>query len=497
MRARRLLAVLALSLVSFAASGIVAAPPAAAHPLGNFTVNRYSGIQLSPGQVRVLYVLDMAEVPTFQEMERLDTDGNDEVSEYERAVWADREIAELGSGLRLVVDGSSVSLAPGRRILTLAAGQAGLQVLRLEAVFTGPLPRDGTASYRDSNGRGQLGWREVTVSSRPGVSLSRSSVPVSSLSRALSSYPQDMLSSPLDVTQASFSFRPGKASGTTTGSEQAAPSPRGRDLLSSLVTRADVGLPIAALTLLLAFGLGALHALGPGHGKTIMAAYLVGGGNALRHALTVGVAISLMHTASVLGLGLVTMYATRLFPPERVYPWLGALSGVVALGLGARLLVVRWRANRRRDGLAHGHGPGEGSEQHAHGHGEGSKQHLHSGHQPEALDRSHPVPARPLSRTGLVALAMSGGILPSPTAFLVLVAAIALHRVGYGLALVAAFSLGLASALTAVGVVAVRAGSFVSRRFGHRAGRSLSIGSAAALFVAGLFVATRAIVQIG
>jgi len=187
-----------------------------------------------------------------------------------------------------------------------------------------------------------------------------------------------------------------------------------------------------------------------------------------------------MHTASVLGLGFVVLGATSVFAPERVYPWLGLGSGVIALALGATLLVSRmsrWSAGE----AVHDHADGE--HRHDHGHGE----HGHPRAAPDA-----PV----LSRNGLVALAVAGGVLPSPTALVVLLAAVAVHRVGYGLALIAAFSLGLATALMVVGILALRARDVVQRRLSHRAARLVPVLSASAIVILGLVLTVNGATQI-
>ena len=162
------------------------------------------------------------------------------------------------------------------------------------------------------------------------------------------------------------------------------------------------------LAMALAFAFGAFHALGPGHGKTLMAAYLVGSGGRARQAVAVGGAVAVMHTASVLALGFVVLAATEVFPAERVYPWLGIGSGLVAFGLGAWMLVSA------AGGLERG----------AHPH-------------PHQHDHRHPR-ARPTRGPGALAEGPRGarrgrGILPSPSALVVLLASVAAHRVGYGL----------------------------------------------------------------
>jgi ABC-type nickel/cobalt efflux system permease component RcnA len=235
-----------------------------------------------------------------------------------------------------------------------------------------------------------------------------------------------------------------------------------------------------AAAMLLAFGFGALHALGPGHGKTLMAAYLVGAGGRVRQAVAVGGAVAVMHTASVLALGFVVLTATEVFAPERVYPWLGLGSGLVALGLGAGLLVSRLGAwGSRGERLDPSHDPDHHDH---HGHGRG---------------HSHAAPDAPaLSRRGLAALAVAGGILPSPTALVVLLASVAFGRVGYGLALIGAFSLGLAAALVAVGAVAIRARDLVARRASGRLARIVPVASAGAIAVVGLVLTVNGAAQL-
>jgi ABC-type nickel/cobalt efflux system permease component RcnA len=215
----------------------------------------------------------------------------------------------------------------------------------------------------------------------------------------------------------------------------------------------------------MAFGLGVLHALAPGHGKTLMAAYLVGEGGRVGQAIGVGAAVSAMHTASVMGIGLLVLWAQSLARPEVAYPWLGLGAGGVALVLGVGLLRARLRAFRAQ------------TEHDAHPH-------------------VHQAPGyRPLSRKGLAAIAVSGGILPSPAALLVLLSAVALHRVAFGLSLIAAFSIGLAAALVAVGVVAIRAKDLVGERFSGRVAGMLPLVSAGAIAFVGLTLTIRALMQ--
>ncbi|MCI0632440.1 MAG: High-affinity nickel-transporter [Actinobacteria bacterium] len=469
------------TLLAFAVAAAVLLAPATAmaHPLGNFTVNRYAGIQVTPGQVRIDYVVDMAEIPTVQVRPQVDADDDGVISDAERSAWAANAAAEIASNLALTIDREPVALEVVSAAMRLRPGQGGLEVLRLEATFAGPAPETGALAFTDGNFEDRVGWREITATGADGVAITGSDVPVRSVTDGLLSYPQDLLSSPIDVRDASVSFEPGSG-GAVLGDGVGETAGAGAGRLEP-VAGAFAGLvgrtgPFMAVALLLAFAFGAMHALGPGHGKTLMAAYLVGAGGRVRHAVAVGGSVAVMHTASVLALGFVVLTLTEFFAPERVYPWLGLTSGVIALALGAMLLVSRlsrWSTTAGADERVHDHehGPGHGPE-----HG--------------------PAHDGPLSRRSLTALAVAGGILPSPTAMVVLLAAIALGRVAYGLALIAAFSLGLAGTLVVVGIVALRAGDALSRRVSGRAARLVPVVSAAAIALLGLVLTLRGFAQV-
>jgi nickel/cobalt transporter (NicO) family protein len=184
--------------------GALALPAmASAHPLGNFTVNRYSGIELSGDRIYVKYVLDMAEIPAFQERQGI-TD--------ERAY--ERDLARrIGHGLELRVDGRQVALTPLDHALAFPPGAAGLRTLRFEAVYAAAA-RPGALAFRDANFADRIGWKEVVLKARDGASASSSSVPSASLSHELAAYPKDLLSSPLEVTTATATVEPGDGPGT-------------------------------------------------------------------------------------------------------------------------------------------------------------------------------------------------------------------------------------------------------------------------------------------
>jgi ABC-type nickel/cobalt efflux system permease component RcnA len=236
---------------------------------------------------------------------------------------------------------------------------------------------------------------------------------------------------------------------------------RSDDRFTSLIASDDVTVPFMLGAMLISAGFGALHALGPGHGKTVVAAYLVGERGTARHAVLLGATVTGTHTVSVFALGLITLYASQLIVPERLYPWLTLVSGLMVVGLGGALLVSRVRGLQGRPGPRAGLRPGPTPA------GSAAKREIvvEHGHSHEH-DHSHAVPdpdGSPITWKGLLALGVSGGILPCPSALVVLLGAISLHRVGLGLLLVVAFSIGLAAVLTGIGLAMVWAGRAMSR----------------------------------
>jgi ABC-type nickel/cobalt efflux system permease component RcnA len=433
---------------------------ALAHPLGNFTINTSASLVLRADEVEVEYVVDMAEIPTFQERGTIDADGDGSMSSEEMASYRGDACAGLEGGLRLAVDATRAHLAMHSSDLSLPVGQAGLRTLRLTCTFRATVAPGPTHDlvFEDANYPGRLGWREVTAAG-DGATIVRTDVPATSFSRLLTSYPKNVR--PSNVRSATIAFQIGGAllrTPTATGTATRASG----GLLAGFASRPDLSAGLVALMIAVAIAVGAIHALGPGHGKSLIGAYLVGTGGTLRQAVAVGAAVSVMHTASVLGLGILVLSAEQLFAPERVYPWLGLASGLVALGLGAALLVSRLHAL---------------SERRRHGH-------------------DHPHPARPLSRRGLIALAFAGGILPSPSALVVLLGSVSIGRTALGLVLIAAFSLGLAGSLVGVGALAIRARHMATGRLPAGLMRLAPVVSASCIALVGLALTARGLFQI-
>ena len=440
---------------------------ASAHPLGNFTVNHYSRLELSPGQVRVFYVLDLAEIPAFQAIQEIDRDGDTLVAPDEGGAFATARMEALRQGLQLTLNGTRVDLKPsGAPDLSFPPGQGGLSLLRLTFWLEGALPTAGQkavgAEYRDGNDIERLGWREIVVRGQEGLRIFDSTVSDREQSDELRSYPQDMLSSPLNQTSARFSFQPA-------ASQAARPATATRQLgaasndgaFAALITLPQLNLPVVLLALVTALGLGALHALEPGHGKTAAAAYLVGARATPRHALALGMTITAMHTSSVFLLGLVTLFASHYILPERLLPWLGLASGLIVIAIGMRMFLSRLRQNQVVPAHGHGH-----DHDHDHHHDHHGHDHDHN-HDHHSHGHDHHLPPILTGGTvgwrGVLAIGVSGGLLPCPAALVVLLSAIGLGRVGFGMLLIVAFSGGLALVLSGIGVAVLYGERWLSR----------------------------------
>ena len=201
---RAFVRILAGTAVLFGGLGVLGAPAASAHPLGNFTVNRFSGLALAPGRIAITWVLDMAEIPTEQERASVDGHGDGRISAAEAARWADRTTERVRGSLALTVDGRPIALRAACDVVSFHQGQAGLPILRLVAGFTGSLPPAGRLEYRDRTYADRVGWQEVTASGTAGVIVAGSNVPTASVSHELRRYPTSLLASPLRQTSASF-----------------------------------------------------------------------------------------------------------------------------------------------------------------------------------------------------------------------------------------------------------------------------------------------------
>ncbi|MBW3614214.1 MAG: sulfite exporter TauE/SafE family protein [Actinobacteria bacterium] len=497
---------------------------ASAHPLGNFTINTASEIVVGRSSASVRFVVDMAEIPALQTAPRIDTDGNGSSDAGERSAFAAGACRDHQRELDLEVDGSSAALKLLGSQVSFPPGQAGLSTLRLECSYRAPLAleTERRVSFTSRALDDRVGWREITaIGDR--VTITTPGVRRISPSAHLTKYPEDPLQAPLRETSVSFSARPGGAPLATAPPGGPAESPQGRgpasrftgldaatDAFSRFVGRRDLSVGVGALGLALSLFLGAVHALAPGHGKTVMAAYLVGQRGSARQAAVIGLTVTATHTLGVLGLG-IAIAGSQVVTPERLYPYLGTVSGLLLAAIGANLLRNAVRARRSaapsvpappthhahphgHDGHDHDHHDHDDHHNHDHERAAEPGWHAHGGR----LHRHAPiVEGQPLTWSNLLALGFVGGLLPSPSAVVVLLGAIALGRAWFGVLLVVAYGVGMAATLMGAGLLLVRARGLLERRLARFLDRGgtpllntlLPFGTSAVIVVVGLLLA--------
>jgi ABC-type nickel/cobalt efflux system permease component RcnA len=497
-----------------------------AHPLGNFSISQYSALKIGKHEIEVRYIVDMAEIPAFQEIQESGLIAKVEDVSVEPYVARQAEI--LRAGLSLLVNGQRVALRTMSYEIIFPEGAGGLPTLKTAVTYEGKLFADAggvtSLNYRDHNFAGRAGWKEIIAVGAPGVRLVSSSVPERDRSAGLTDYPTDLLNSPPQQLEAkiNFSVTPPTVSATasvaaeplaakntaavpqtkqleenrsrpntTTGaksspvenSPQLKPNSQAtpRSSFTEIIAKKELSVGIVFAALAIAIGLGAFHALEPGHGKTLVAAYLVGSRGTVKHAMLLGLIVTAAHTAGVYLLGAITLYASRYIVPERLYPWLSALSGVVIALLGLFLLVRRYQGKAAWWDHSHEHNHDSRGEHHHHDHDHTHGHHNHHHHHHHGVHQA-------VSLKQLLALGVSGGIVPCPAALVVLLSAVAMERIGFGLLLIVAFSVGLAAVLIAIGILMVYARQFMSRFQGEGTWMThwLPMTSSAFIFLAGV-----------
>jgi nickel/cobalt exporter len=477
-------------------ASVLAAPgSASAHPLGNFTINHLSQVRISEHRVEVHYILDQAEIPTFQELQRFDEDGSGQIEGSERGPILAQKLEEISSGLALRVAGKRQALdVRSQPSLSFPPGQAGLRLTRVEADFAAALPGGaGRVSFDDETYPGRVGWKAIQVLPGKGTDV-RSSVPSADPTDGLRAYPVDLLQSPPDVREASFAVSPGEGRvfAPDAPGGGAVTTDRAQDGFAGALAGGNTHGWLILLLLAAAAGWGALHALSPGHGKSMVAAYLVGSRGTPRHAAILGVTVTITHTFAVFALGLITLFASQYVLPEDLYPWLGIASGISVVAVGFAVMRSRFRRWRSLRAFDRHHEHEHSGDSHHHDH---SHSHSHS--------HSHAPPEGPITMRGLLALGISGGAVPCPSALVVLIAAISQHRVGLGMVLIGAFSVGLAATLTGVGLGVLYGGRLLERLrperrvFGGRFVGAIPALSASLIVLAGTLITLRAIPQLG
>jgi nickel/cobalt transporter (NicO) family protein len=508
--------------VAAAAATLACAPATRADTvaslLGNFTINQFCGLRVGNDSLDVHYVVVYGQLPALRELHNADANGDGVTSQVERDAHVGTLASGFGDGLELRLDGARVPLRSTHWTSSLPTEQGGFS-LRVDMDFVAQLPALSGAHalvFTNHNYSDRLGWREIVVNPGAGIAIfdtdAYDTSATGALTEALRALPEG---GPLDERtvhmrlDAAGAPRDGGSPGVTPpgaaalGSRPQAELPaiksagarpegafaiaengwiaRKTRALVDAISAPTLNPRVAAWALLGALLLGAVHALSPGHGKTIVGAYLIGSRGTPRHAAFLGLTVTLTHTLGVFVLGFATLYASRFIVPERLFPILSLLSALLVLGMGLILLIQRARMAARLLSGSSAHPPlkfvalkSAAAGLHSHGGGP-----MHSHLPPGAAGER-------VTWKGLAALGVSGGLVPCPSAMVLLLAAVALGKTAYGVLLVLLFSVGLALTLTVVGLAFL----YTRNRFSKRTAAArwpqlLPLGSAAIVTLLG------------
>jgi nickel/cobalt transporter (NicO) family protein len=415
--------------------GLTLARPATAHPAGFTSVNRYVGLQCNAdGSIRIAYLLDFAEMPSYSELDDLDADHDGTLTPHEQRAYLERRLPPLVGAWTVLVNGSRATLRVSGSDVAIGQGERGMSTVRIAAeIVAEPVPpmasdvADVHVDVTDPAFADRPGWREMA-----GDDSAPCALVGGNRERSLDALAYGSGSSPPRVDRAEFTFRrtgaPRPLSPTAGVEHTVLVDPRLASL-SAAMKKASGSWTFSAIALALAAFLGAGHALGPGHGKALAAAYLVGRRARISQAVAFGATVTAAHTVVVFLFGLLAVTVERTVGSHRALRGLELASALMVLLLGLTQLSKRWR---------------EAS----------SQGHSHS-HVPPAPSRDSPY--------SIVALGASAGLVPCPSGLALLFAAIALHRYAFGLVLVAAFSGGIAAALVTLGVLVILARRVIDR----------------------------------
>ncbi len=534
----------ALLLVLFT---VVVATRAGAHPMGNFAVCHFSAVRAFPDEVRIHYIIDIAEVPTFHELKKLDTNGDKKYTDEEIAAYRDKIDDLLASGLQLEIDGVQQPLKIRKSLLEIRDGLPGLKVMWIELQLSAAVPArqwpKRTVEYVDNNFPDIMGWKEIRVYGSPETVIIDTSDLSPKKSNALTEYPESLTSDPPLDLKVTFTFGPGESdklyaldSGKVNEKSKTVMGFAARvkkifDIYPYL-KKESLSTHAVVVGLIFAFVLGCFHALSPGHGKTLVAAYLVGTRGKPTDALTLGLIVTFTHVAAVLAIFAVLLSFWARLNTEHLYGWLGVSSGIIIALMGVWIIMRNYRGRyiphvhdefgrhvspeelkkrpelleyahgHTHDGHAHHHGEyththdGHShdhnldvahtpSHDHAHehtharDHAHDVHQHVHCAHDhthPHSHDHSGEPAAGDVSEAAaadkkgvhlidLLTLGITGGIVPCPTAIIILFASIGLNRLGFGLMLMVSFSVGLAFVLILIGLTIIYTRNIAVSRF--------------------------------
>lgn len=532
---------------------------ALAHPLGDFSVNQYWLVDLRGDEFKIYYLLDIAEIPSFQEVLRLDLNADEVYSDEEIDQYLGMVVPELMVAMTVSYEGRPITLQVDRRALEIWEGTARAPVFNLILDLTARdfvWPEDGVPGeirFRSSAHDEARGYREalLLLDGRYGIEIGTRKEGDANEIEYLTEVMVDEIDNPLyqsfyNVFQFTFTQGTGaaistenveadftwtatarsdeeerivlaqfeerfqnvevgdgnrlrEAAGVSDAFREVDRAEKGTsEVADNLLTRVTDTIRSKELTtnmILVAMGISLLlgmgHAFSPGHGKTVMAAYLIGERGTAWHAVILGIIVTVVHVWSVFLIGLIVLYASEKVSSEQINFWTGLASGIIIVGIGLFLFFRRYKSyvlvkhggsHHHDHNHGHDHSHHHHTHDHVHAHAEAhDHSHDHSHDHEHAHDHdhshdhghghSHVIEGKgglPPTYWNILWLGISGGIVPCPAALLVLMGAINFGRLALGMLMITSFSLGLAAVLVLIGVVVVKTSGKIRDRIGER-----------------------------
>lgn len=542
-------------LVAAAVAAAVAATGAQAHQIAGTDIAMVAVLSVDYDVITGAYELQYGELSAFDERRKMDADGDKRITAQERQAYLARAAADLGELVELELDGEPLDLVVGEGEMlpgeeTVTPGQMTVRFM----LSAGPVDftRPHRLLYRDRSEHPRLIHSDISIEGLALVDVDPQGLSPrdGALKEVYFQAYERGVEAEVTLVPAEAAWGPMARGTRTTEGTPTEGLQTQTDRLKEMLKRKELGTKVVVVALVLALFLGAAHALEPGHGKTLVAAYLIGSRGTVANALFLGLVVTLTHTLSVIVLGLVTLFASQYVLPEQIFPWLGAGSGVLIMGLGAWLFTRTLKGGQTHfhfGGGDHSHGPADhghshGNDDHDHGHDDDhehghSHDHAHPhdhGDQDHAHEHEHThdqataardgahdhdhehthshgnddhghshgddhaVPAGKVKWATMLTLGITGGIIPCPGALVILLLAVGLHRIGLGLTLIVAFSVGLAAVLITIGVLTVKARPLMERFSGEGKWiQRLPVISSLVIIVVGFVMAVRALVEAG
>jgi len=436
-------------------------------------------------KVIVDYTIVLSEVAYFRALASMNVDRQEGVSQEEKDLYHREKRELLLKNLELTIDGVNATLNNTDKVVDDTTPQS--FSYKFQADIPEYSPPEHEISIHNNIELKKSEMLEYYLAADVGIKIKdtkRWNSPKDDIERGASVIyvveDADLTSSPLAVVQ--------KRAGNQKIEKK-------KERLKSLITEPNLNWKFVIIGLVVAAFLGGLHALAPGHGKAVVAAYLVGTRGRIRDAIFLGLVVTLTHVSSVIILGLIMLYASQHILPQQIYPILGLISGQIIVILGAWLLI------RRLQQYAHPH-------EHEHPHSIlGAHTHVHDTHHDDEhippANEEHDETAHTPAQNGvtlwsLLTLGISGGIIPCPDALVVLLIAVAYNRIIFGLAVIGVFSAGLAAVLVSIGILIVLAKPLIDRFTGTgKWMQRLPIISAIVIIVLGFAIALKSLIDSG